>query len=157
MQGPEPLLMIPFSFLAGVLLTLMPLPEALIWWRPEWLLILLVFWVLNQPSIVGIWTAFILGLLLDLMMNTRFGVYPVSMVTVAWLARFAARRMRNLSLLNTSGVVAVLVALALAMRAGLELLLPGSRPLTADYWLPVISSALCWPLVMAALQRWGKY
>ncbi|RZU44921.1 rod shape-determining protein MreD [Fluviicoccus keumensis] len=156
MRTPDPVLAIPLSLLAGLLLTLAPLVPELAWWRPEWLFILLVFWVFNQPDSVGIWTAFLLGLVMDLVMGTRFGIYPAAFVVAAWLARVILLRWRVLTWTNTGIALTGLTFVALAIRYLLELAL-GNPPVTAYYWLPVISNAVCWLPVQALLQRWGRY
>ena len=156
MRARDPAFVIPLSFLAGVLLTLAPIPPQLAWWRPEWLLMLVIFWVFNQPSYVGIWTAFALGLVMDLVMGARLGLHPASFVVVAWLARVVALRLRVLSWSLSGAVMVMLTALALAIRYVLEMIY-GNPPQTFQYALPIIGSALCWPVVSAILQRWGKY
>jgi len=151
-----PLWLIPATFAVGLCLTLVPLPSSLTVWRPEWLLLLLVFWAMHQPSAVGIWTAFGIGFVLDLALHTRLGIHPAALVTAVWLARAAFLRIRRLDFPVTLVIAAALAGVFLLIRYGL-LTLTGSRPLTADYWLPWFGSVLAWPLVVAALQRWGKH
>jgi rod shape-determining protein MreD len=156
MPRPDGRLAVPLSFLAGLLLTLCPLPMAAGPWRPDWLLMLCVFWAIHRPDTVGIWTAFLCGLMLDLIMNTRFGVHPLALVTAIWLVRRLTRRAFNASLPATLLMLAAAGLTELTIRLVLETVLSG-RPLQS--WLnllPLAGSLLGWPWLVLALQRWGK-
>jgi rod shape-determining protein MreD len=155
MRSPDPWLAIPLSFAAGILLTVFPLPPVLAWWRPEWLLLLLVFWVRHQPSYVGIWTGFLLGLVMDVVLGAHFGVHAAEYAVIAWLTFALSRRFRSGPLSHGLLLVACMVMTALLIRFLLEMIL-GDRPVSSFYWLPVVSSTLCWPLMTATLQRWEK-
>lgn len=155
MRSPDPWLAIPLSFAAGILMTVFPLPPVLGWWRPEWLLLLLVFWVRHQPSYVGIWTGFFLGLVMDIVLGTRFGVHAAEYSVIAWLTFALSRRFRSGPLSHGLLLVTCLIMTALLIRFLLETIL-GNRPVSSFYWLPVVSSTVCWPVMTAALQRWEK-
>jgi rod shape-determining protein MreD len=38
-------------------LAVLPMSRALAWWRPEWLLLVLVYWTMALPHRVGLFTA----------------------------------------------------------------------------------------------------
>ena len=155
MRLPEPVWSIPISVAVGALLTMYPMPTVLSYGRPEWLTLLVIFWILNHPSRVGVWTAFFVGLLLDLLMNNTLGVYALSMSVVAYLARLSIRQARILSLPKTGFLVFTLVGLGLAIRF-LVYSLVGQSNLHWQYWLPALTSACFWPFILIALQRWSR-
>ena len=47
------------SFLVIVLLSFWPIDFQWRMWRPEWLILWLLFWSLHQPRTLGIWSAFV--------------------------------------------------------------------------------------------------
>lgn len=100
-RRPSPWLALPLSFFVAFLLVALPLPQVLSYWRPELVTMVLVFWVLNEPGKVGVWTAFVLGLLLDVLMATTFGVYPLVLAVVAYLTRLSYRWVKVFSLWQT--------------------------------------------------------
>lgn len=155
MRPPEPLLSMPLSFAVGLLLTVFPLPDVLVFWRPDWLNLLLIFWILNHPARAGVWTAFVVGVIVDLVMADTLGVYALSFAVTAYLCRLFIRRARVSSLLATSMLVAFLLAVALTIRF-VAYSLVGLSQTHWQYWLPVLTSALAWPFVVMSLQRWRR-
>lgn len=145
-------LMIPISLFVALLLAAVPLPQILAYWRPEWAVLLLVFWILNEPLMAGIGTGFVYGLLLDVLQGTPLGLHPLSLSVVAWLAGLVARRTRVFSLWQTGGLVLVLVAVSLALNL-LVLSVVGHTPQSWLYWLPALTSAIVWPMVVLSLRR----
>lgn len=154
-RRPNPLLALPFSFFAAFLLVALPLPQALSYWRPELVTMVLVFWVLNEPGKVGVWTAFLLGLLLDVLMATTFGVYPMMLAVVAYLTRLSYRWVKVFSLWQTGGLVFALVLVSLIVKRILLGVL-GSGPDSLLFWVPALTSALVWPTVMLSLRRFTR-
>ena len=155
MRRPSPWLALPFSFLLAFLLVALPLPQVLSYWRPELVTMLVVFWVLNEPGKVGVWTAFVLGLLLDVLMATTFGVHPLMLATVAYLTRLSYRWVRVLSLWQTGGLVFVLVLVSLVIKRILLGVLGGGAD-SLLFWAPALTSALVWPSVMLSLRRFTR-
>lgn len=155
MRRPSPWLALPLSFLLAFLLVALPLPQVLSYWRPELVTMLLVFWVLTEPGKVGVWTAFVLGLLLDVLMATTFGVYPLMLATVAYLTRLSYRWVRVLSLWQTGGLVFVLVLASLVIKCILLGVLGGGTD-SLLFWAPALTSALVWPTVMLSLRRFTR-
>ena len=52
------------SFLSAVLLAILPIDRSLAWWRPEWVLLTLVYWTIALPHRVGLITAMAMGFLI---------------------------------------------------------------------------------------------
>lgn len=154
-RRPSLLLALPLSFFAAFLLAAMPLPQTLAYWRPEFVTMVLIFWVLNAPDRVGVWTAFIMGLALDVLFATPFGVHPLTLASLAYLARLSWRRVAVYSLLQTSGLVFALVLIGLMIKR-LLLGIVATSPVSMLFWLPAFTSALVWPTVMVSLRRFTR-
>lgn len=139
------------SFFIAFLLTALPLPEVLAAWRPLWVAMVLVFWVLNAPHRVGIWIGFGLGILLDGLQGNAFGLHPLGLALVAWLTRLSYRRVRVFSIWQTGGLL-LAIMLAYQLTGYFVLRFLGEAPASALYWLPSLTSALVWPTVMLSLR-----
>jgi rod shape-determining protein MreD len=150
----NPLLAIPLSFLAAILLTVLPLPHSLAYWRPDWVAMILLFWVLNEPGLVGVWTAFFLGLLIDVLTGTLFGMHPFMLALVAYLARLSHRWVGVFSVWQTAGLALALVGAARLLQF-VVMSAQGAAPDSLLYCVPAFSSALVWPTVTLALRRWS--
>lgn len=151
----NPILAIPVSFFVAFLLVALPLPETVAYLRPEWVAIVLVFWVQNEPEWIGVWTAFALGLLLDVLMGTVFGLHPLMLAVLAYLVRLANRWVSVFSIWQTSGLMLGLVLVELLVKFVI-LSMTGVAPASPLYWVPAASSALVWPFVALFLRRWSR-
>jgi len=77
---------------AALLLTLMPLPEAMQTLRPHWVALVMIYWHLEGGRLRTLGGAFALGLLLDVMTGTLLGQHALGLVVLVYLLeRFHAR------------------------------------------------------------------
>lgn len=146
---------LPLSFLVAFVLAVLPLPQALSYWRPEFVVMVLVFWILNAPGLVGVWSGFLVGILLDGLLGTPFGVHPMVLAVVAYLTRLSWRRVAVFSIWQTSSLVMALVFAGLLVKRVL-LGIVALPPQSLLYWLPALTSALLWPTVMVSLRRFTQ-
>jgi len=63
------------SLLMSLVLTILPLPAWASWWRPQWVFLVLIFWMLTLPYRVGLGVAWIMGLIVDLLLGTTLGLH----------------------------------------------------------------------------------
>ena len=57
------------SIVAALILSIMPLPDAVAPFRPDWVAVVLIYWSLIEPRRYGLFTAFWLGLVVDPELN----------------------------------------------------------------------------------------
>src|SRR3989339_60001 len=84
-QDLKTVVFIALTFLIGMLLTIVPMSQSLVWFRPEWILMLLFFWVMMTPHRVAVIGAFFVGLLADLLTGTLFGLHALLFSLTAFL------------------------------------------------------------------------
>ena len=79
------------SLLLAMALVLVPLPASapfeLNYLRPDWIALVLIYWILAVPEKVGVPAAFFLSLITDLVVGTPFGFHGLSFVILAALAK----------------------------------------------------------------------
>lgn len=78
-------------FLALMLHMLLSLTGQL--WLPDMLLLVLIFWCIHQPRRVGMLTAFLLGLVVDVHESALLGQNALCYLVVAYLAHLMHRRL----------------------------------------------------------------
>lgn len=145
------------SLLAALALTIVPLPGALAYARPEWVLMILVYWGMAFPRRIGITSAFVSGLFLDVLQNQLLGQNALALAAAMFIVLQIHARMRVYPVWQQSIVVAFLVALSLILNLWI-LGMIGFPPESTFYWLPIITSAAFWPLIYHLLRdtrrRW---
>ena len=139
------------SFLVAFWLSIYPLPLALLEVRPEWVALVLVYWVIAVPEQVGVVTAFSVGVLLDGFLGTYLGQHAFSLSVVAYICMNTYQRVRMFAVWQQAFFVFVLIGLH-------QLLIHWVGNLTGHvtnnmrFLLPALTSALIWPWLMVVLR-----
>lgn len=132
------------SFACALLLNFLPWPNLAL--APDFVALVLAFWCVRQPRLVGLATAWVLGLLVDAGNGVLLGQHALAYSTLAFFAIALSRRilwfetwgqmLHALVLLEG----AQLVALGVRMAAGAEF--PGW-----SLFVGPLAAALLWPVV----------
>lgn len=132
------------TVIAALMLAIMPLPDWAVKFRPDWVTLVLIYWVLAFPFKVGVTIAWLTGLLLDVSYGTLMGQHAIGMVLVIYIIHIQHLRLRVASLLQQ----AIVIFLLLLMKQLLTLWVDGMLGHAPDNWLyfmPTITSTLLWP------------
>ncbi|MDP5070349.1 MAG: rod shape-determining protein MreD [Congregibacter sp.] len=140
------------SLLLAAVLAVMPLARSLIWWRPEWILLVLLYWTIALPHRVGLTTALSVGFLVDVMEGAVIGQNMLCLAVVVTLARLLYQRLRVFSPLQQASVIFVLAGIHQLMTQWLQSL-QGGGAAGFGFLFPALSTALLWPLLMPALRE----
>ena len=150
-QGPHAYWLIVASFFCALVLAVLPMPAWLTWGRPEWVALVLVYWVIALPHRVGLVTALGLGLLLDIVEGAVLGQNAFALVVLALLSLLLYQRLRVFSVIQQSAVVFVLVGINQMICQWVQNL-EGAGAITLLFLLPAFSSVLIWPFVLHLLR-----
>ncbi|MDO4696929.1 MAG: rod shape-determining protein MreD [Neisseria sp.] len=143
-RSPKNLIFI--SFFASLLLDFIPLDNGFFFWLPEFSALILLYWSLNRHHTVGIGSAFILGLLIDIGTATPLGLHAFSYT----LMTFTVQSYQRQILLHSYGIQSAIICIALC---GNWLLLTAARLLAEHRFggfgglLSPVVGALLWPLL----------
>tara|TARA_B110000971_G_C20022774_1_gene507215 strand:+ start:2404 stop:2928 length:525 start_codon:yes stop_codon:yes gene_type:complete len=142
-----------FSILIALVLTLLPLPSNIEPYRPEWLLLFLIFWVVRKPETYGLGVVWILGLVLDVIRGALLGQHALGFIISCYLCQQFHQRAHLFSMPQQC----ILIPLTLLPHFILSYLVYGildQAPNGWHYWLPIVSSTLIWPLISILLGGW---
>jgi len=134
-----------FAVVLALVGTIALFPQSLTQWRPAWIGLVVVYWVLRAPEAFGILTAWVLGLLVDVLRADVLGVNALAMAVVAYLVVAAHQRLQMFPLAQQSLMVFLLIGLAQMVVHFLHQLV-GEAGGGFGYLLPAVTSGLIWPL-----------
>lgn len=146
---------LPLSLALAFLMSMLPLPMTLQAWRPDWVALILIFWVMHAPATVGIWFGLCCGLMLDVLLAVPLGLHALTLLIQLYFVQMLRRWTGVFSIRQTTMLVLMLLLLGRALQY-LVLQLLGEPPVLHGYFLPAVASALLWPTVMLSLQRWTQ-
>ena len=140
-------LLILASFLLALALMLLHLPNWVKWIYPEWLVVMVLYWVFIMPYRVNIGIAWLVGFLLDILYNTPVGENALALVLAAY---FIIAFSRKINLLDFWKKAAVIFGLVVWCQL-LPLLLSACLGKHFNFW-PIFSraimSALLWLVIV---------
>lgn len=139
------------SFVIASVLSVYPLPFNLVLARPMWLVLVLIFWLIFQPTMAGVWLAFAVGLVADLLTDSRMGQQALCAIAVAFFVKFISGYLKRLS---STLVWLLAFGCLLVYQSCLILLHLFTQNIFAPQLLiSVLTSALIWPLLVWLLGR----
>lgn len=144
-------LVIGLSFVAALILSVVPMPVPFDAGRPMWLAMVVAYWVMALPHRVGLLTAWVAGLATDVLFGELFGQNALVLVMVAWLVLLLYQRIRRFPLWQQSLVMLPVLGIAQMVSLWLSSLV-GNRPPTLLYLLPALVSTVLWPWVFTVLR-----
>lgn len=146
---------ITLSIVLALMLTILPLPLWAAWFRPEWLVLVVVYWCIALPHRFNIGIAWCLGLLLDALSGTVLGEHALALTIVAYVAVRLHKRIRAANIWQQSITMCLLVALFQAIIFVIQAII-GQIPSNLLYWLPTFTSMLFWPWIFIILRDWRR-
>lgn len=145
-------LTVPLSLLLALLVELLPFPQPLAQLQPPWLLLVVLYWSLLQPAILGMAGAWLMGLVLDTIQSSPLGTHAALFTLVVTPVLALQRLLRVLPVIQQALWIAGLVFLYEVGELWLEGPLSANRVSPHDF-LPVISTLIVWPLLRVLLHR----
>ncbi len=148
----ESRLLVYVTALAALLLTLLPLPQMVSVFWPQFLVLTVLYWSTMTPHASGMLVAFLAGLMLDVLQGTQLGQHAFAMSLVAYLAIRLHLLTRAKPLFEQS----LFVVAALLIYEGALWAIDGWSGRDANSWsrwLHIPTGALLWPIVAGLLGR----
>ena len=139
------------TFLVGLMLSQIPLPHMVEWARPEWVAMILIYWVMALPHRVGMGVAFLLGLFLDVIKGSVLGLNAMSLTVIAFVTLILHQRLRMFPLIQQSMMVMVLVGINQLLFHWMQSF-TGYTGDSLIFLLPCLASAVLWPWLFITLR-----
>lgn len=145
-------LVIAASILLTLILSILPLPDMIAPFRPDWLLMTLIYWSIALPHRANVGTAFFAGLVLDILLGSVLGMHALALVIPIYIAASQFQRMRNYSVWQQAFVMGALTILN-------KLLILWAAYMNRDvqldyqYFWSIVSTMVFWPWIFLLLRK----
>jgi len=134
------------TLFAALILQLIPLPENFIYWRPDFLLLVTVGWIIFSSDSLGIVFAGLMGLLADFIFGSPTGLHMLLFAMVGAIPLFLSGWLTYFTLAHRCGFIFCLVVFYQLMSNIFFSL--WALPVNYEYILVVaLISSLIWPLL----------
>ena len=141
------------SFFLAYLLAIVPFPDWAMNYRPEWVAMVLIYWVVALPYRVGIGSAWFAGLVLDILKGSVLGLNAVGLVIVAYVTLSLHLRFRMFSSLQQAGLVLVLIGINLFLCHWLGIMTGYTSASDMMFIMGALTSAVLWPALFQILRQ----
>src|SRR6266699_5864437 len=132
-----------FTLICGLVANTLPVSGAALLLKPDFLALMLLYWCIREPRLIGVGIAWCVGLLMDVTDATVFGQHALAYAVLAYAAEYFRRRVLRFPLWQQAAQVAVLLLFC----AGLILLVRvvGGVPLSRwSYVMGALVGAFLW-------------
>ncbi|MES2578945.1 MAG: rod shape-determining protein MreD [Pseudomonadota bacterium] len=144
---PTNLVVVYITLLIALLCQLFPWVGQGIIFRPDFMLIVTLYWLLRAPHLCNIGTAWIVGILVDLATGSLLGQHALSFTLVAYMGLSYQRRLVLFNPWHLAGYVFALLVIERLLMLMLKLFEGNDNPGLHYFW-PVISGLLLWQLMI---------
>lgn len=140
------------TFVLAALLTVFPLPAWLEAYRPEWVALVVIYWVMALPDRIGLFTAWIVGFFLDVLEGSLLGLNALALALVAYLALSLYQRMRMFTAIQQSSTILILVGIHQLLAFWVLTANSQNTAPNLIFMISALSSAIVWPFVFFGLR-----
>lgn len=139
------------SFAGAMFMNILPWWEIIDAFKPDWVALVLVYWVMAVPNRVGVLVGWVVGLFVDVLYGTLFGIHAMTFALIAYLIQMTYHRLRLFPRWKQSINIAVVIGIHMLLG---QVLRGFVQPVSADlnYWTPLLGAMLFWPWVFIFLR-----
>ena len=120
--------------------------------RPYWLALVIVYWLIEAPEHVGIGLAFLMGVAADIAFGSLLGEQALRLTVMAFIVQRFRSQLRFFPLSQQALALAGLLLNDLVVGAAVHVAL-GEPLLPAAFWWSPVSGMLLWAPVFLLLDR----
>ena len=144
-------LVIYLSLVVALVLMILPLPDWVQMYRPNWVALVLIYWSMAMPKRVGLWFAFFTGIIVDTSQGTLLGQHTLALLIIIFININFYQRIRVLALAQQAFYVLFLLLINQVIIAWVEGIMGRPTPILAFFGAPVVGMMI-WPWVFVVLR-----
>lgn len=148
--------MVFFSFIIAILLQFIFPFLTKFYFKPSVAMILLIYWVMSFPKRINIGASFILGLIMDCIFSSVFGIYALSFSVMSYLTVRKIHFFRHASILQQSFFVFFLSLIDQSFKLLINFLIIETVCVLEIFWIS-IHNGIMWPCLIFLMHRIYKF
>jgi rod shape-determining protein MreD len=137
------------SLIFSLILTISTFPMGS--YSPDWTQLFLIYWILAAPLSIGLFSSWIIGLILDVVLGTTLGINALMYTSISYLVFKIHHIARYITIFQQSIVIIAILVIKITFILWIDSILNMSNYNASLYW-SCLTSALCWPLVFYSLR-----
>jgi len=137
------------STLISIVLTISTFPLGN--FAPDWIYLLIIYWILAAPGLYSLLAIWLIGLLADVTLGAVLGLNGLVYVIISFIILRSYKSLRYFTILQQSIIVFLLLAIKATIIIWIDSLLNMDAYTFALYWSCFIS-ALSWPIIFYSLR-----
>lgn len=145
------------TFIMAALLLVMPLPEWLEYYRPEWMVLTVIYWSMALPHRFGLVSAWMLGFFVDVLDGSLLGLNGLVLALVAYLALSLYQRLRMFTMFQQASTIFMLIGLHQLVSFWVLMVSDQNTSSNLMFLVSAVTSAVVWPLVFYLLRYLRRY
>lgn len=149
-------LLINISLLLAIIVSIIPMPIQFEPFRPDWALLVVMYWSLALPHRVNVGVACIVGFVLDLLIGTVMGVYALAFSVVTFITASNFQKIRNFSVWQQALLIGVFLALYHLLVFWLNYFLVKVYFIPQYLW-PALTGVIAWPWLFLVLRKYRRH
>lgn len=139
-------------FIIALVLEIAPWATGFQFFKPAWLVLVLTYWILALPTKINVGTAFVLGVIWDLVIGSILGVHGLVLSVLAYVLARYDQILSNLSLWQQSLLMIIFIFMLRLAIFLVELFIHNAVFNWQEIFGAIVSGVL-WPWMFLLLRR----
>ena len=139
------------TLLIAIGANLLPLTGTMLLLRPDFVALVVLYWCVHEPRLMGVGAAWLMGLLMDIADATVFGQHALAYAVLAYAALYLRRRILRFPLWQQAAQVVLVLLVCAGLVALVRVIGGASLPKWTYFMSPLVAAAL-WPALSVVFQ-----
>ena len=151
----QQLIFLCMSFCLALYLYLVPLPESLANFKPQWFVLTFIYWNIAIPHRIGVLITVGLGLILDILEGSTLGRHAVALLSVHLICAVGYQRFRVFTNFQQCFLIFGVIGIYLVIFYWFDTIFNNTGKSIA-FLGSAFSSAILWPVVIFCLRLFRR-
>jgi len=121
-------------------------------YSPDWLYLVVIYWILAVPNSIGLITSWFIGLLTDVAFGTILGSNALTFIIISFIIIKTYKFVRYLTVYQQAIIIFLLLFLKQTILMWIDGMIRLEEIQFSTYYWSVLTSSLFWPLVFFTLR-----